>query len=93
MKKFIYTTLMLCLIIFNALAQTREEIQAAKQAALLRVIGYVAIGVVVAVLAIVAIWLLVVKKEKDRKIKVKTYSPKDTYYNNEGGGDGFQGGF
>jgi len=93
MKKFIGTALILGLALVNALAQTREEIEAAKQAELLRIIGYVAIGVVITVLVIVVIWLLVVKKEKDGKIKVKTYSAKDTYTPNEGGGDGFLGGF
>ncbi|OJJ18584.1 hypothetical protein BKI52_23520 [marine bacterium AO1-C] len=84
--------MLLFLPVINALAQTREEIEAAKQAALLKTIGYVAIGVVVLVLLITAVWLLVLKKDKNGKVRVKTYSPQDTYSKREGRG-GFNGGF
>ena len=76
-----------------AFAQTREEIEAAKQAALLKTVGYVALGVVIVVVIIVTVWLLVAKKGKDGKIKVKTYSAKDTYKIRGGSGQNDEGGF
>lgn len=89
-KVFVFTS-MLLLLPYLAMAQlTAEDI--AKREAAQQLITYVAIGVIIVIGLIVTVWLLVVKKDKDGKIKVKTYSPKDTYHKG-GGGDGFIGGF
>lgn len=90
-KALVLTTLLLLLPLVTIAQLTAEDI--AKREAEQRLIGYVAIGVIIVIGLIVTVWLLVVKKDKDGKIKVKTYSPKDTYYKGSGGGDGFIGGF
>lgn len=94
MKSKLTTLVLLFLLGANQVfAQTREEIEAAKQAALLKTVGYVALGVVITVFVIAAVWLLVIKKGKDGKIKVKTHSAKDTYNIRGGRGQNDEGGF
>lgn len=89
-KVFAFTSMLLLLPYLATAQLTAEDI--AKREAAQQLIAYVAIGVIIVIGLIVAVWLLVVKKDKDGKIKVKTYSPKDTYRKG-GGGDGFTGGF
>ena len=88
-KVFTFTSMLLLLPYLATAQLTSEDI--AKREAAQQLIAYVAIGVVIVIGLIVAVWLFV-KKDKDGKIKVKTYSPKDTYRKG-GGGDGFIGGF
>lgn len=92
--KTTFLTIVLLLMPLLTMAQyyTAEEWEK-HQAEQQKIIGYVALGVVITIGLIIAVWLLVIKKEKDGKIKVKTYSPKDTYRKGSSGGDGFIGGF
>lgn len=92
-KVFLPTLLFLGIVTQSWATPTQAE---KEQAELLQLVGYIAIGVVVAIVLIAIIWLLVLKKEKDGKIKVKAYSASDKYTKKRGipgGGNGFLGGW